>query len=311
VPRLSIVLPVLGDPAQMEDSLISVLENRPEGCEILVVLNPPYDEPYALEEEVRFLQATQGAGLVEALNCGIAASRAAVVHLLPCGIQAWEGWCEAALARFDDPGVGVVVPLLLDAEHRWRVVSAGATYQRWGRVCRMRRQRAARPRRDVLPDPEFPVAFYRKSALEQVDPLSSRCGRRLATAALGLALQAAGYGCVFEPASRMAACKARAQRESAVARGWTAERLFWQQLPAKGRGKWIAAHALLVAAETAGGGMRPSRFLELVGRLAACAVEPVRREPPRETPAPRVETRDGPHFRHAARRAQPQQSGSA
>lgn len=310
MPRLSIVLPVLGDPAQMEDSLISVLENRPEACEILVVLTQPYDDPYDLKDEVHFLQAPQGAGLVEALNCGIAASQAELLHVLSCGVQAREGWCEAALERFEDPCVAAVIPLLLDAEHRGLVVSAGATYQRWGRVCPLRKYRTSRPRGDVLPDPDFATAFYRKSALEETGPLSTCFGRRLATVALGLTLMDAGYRCMVEPASRMLACRARAQRENPVVRGWAAERLFWRRLRKKNRLKNIAGHALLVAGETATGLIHPSHFLQFVGRLAAFATQTGGGETARHTSPPRIEPLDGPHFRHAACRAQPQQSGS-
>jgi hypothetical protein len=294
----------------MEDSLISVLENRPEDCEILVVLTQPYDDPYALEDEVRFLQAPKGAGLVEALNCGIAASHAEVLHVLSCGVQAREGWCEAAVERFEDPSVAAVIPLLLDATSRGQVVSAGAMYQRWGRVCQLRKYRTSRPRGDVLPDPDFATAFYRKSALEETGPLSACFGRRLATVALGLALMDAGYRCIVEPASRMLACRARAQRENAVARGWASERLFWRRLRKKNRVKTIAGHALLVAGETATGLIHPSHFLQLVGRLAAVVVEQVGGEAPRQASTPHAGPLEGPHFRHAARRAQPQQSGS-
>ena len=60
MPRLSIVIPVLGDPQQLDDTLLSVLENRPARCEIVVVHNRPYHDPYHLCEEVRFIQAEAG-----------------------------------------------------------------------------------------------------------------------------------------------------------------------------------------------------------------------------------------------------------
>ena len=34
-PRLSIVIPAPADPAAMEETLVSVLENRPDDCEIV------------------------------------------------------------------------------------------------------------------------------------------------------------------------------------------------------------------------------------------------------------------------------------
>lgn len=293
MPHLSIILPVLGPPAQMEDSLVSVLENRPEGCEILVVLNRPYDDPYQLEDEVRFLQAPRGAGLSEAINCGIMASRGSIIHVLSCGVQACEGWCEAALERFLDPQVAAVSPVLVDPENRKRVVSAGAAYQLWGRVRRQRKSSWSKSRSDVVADPDFAAGFYRKSALEQVGLFSQRFGPGLAAVAAQLALQDAGLDCVLESSCRMVARSKNT--ENALSRGFSAERLFWRRLPAQGRAKWLAMHALLVAAETTTGLVRPTRLLELVGRMAAFAVEHVRPgDPP---PAQRREPLEGPHFR--------------
>jgi hypothetical protein len=292
LPQLSIVLPVLGRPGQMEDSLVSVLENRPEGCEVLVVLNQPYDDPYELAGEVQFLEVPRGAGLSEAINRGVEASRAPIVHVVPCGVLAREGWCEAALERFGDPQIAAVNPLLLDAANRRRLVSAGAAYQRWGRVRRFRKTGPAKPRRDVVADPDFAAAFYRKSALEQVGLFSRRFGPRMSTVAVQLALQDAGFHCALETSCRMLA-KGKGT-ESALARGWSSERLFWRRLPAQRRKRWLAMHGLLVAAETATGLVRPSRFLELAGRLAAAAVEQLR--PGGEPKVERREPLEGPHF---------------
>ena len=62
MPRLSIVIPVLGNVEGLEDTLVSVLENRPVDCQIVVVLNRPYDDPYDLKDEVCFVEAPPGAG---------------------------------------------------------------------------------------------------------------------------------------------------------------------------------------------------------------------------------------------------------
>ena len=58
--RLSIIIPVLGHSTRLDDTLVSVLENRPANCEIIVVHTEPYDDPYDLAGEVRFLEARAG-----------------------------------------------------------------------------------------------------------------------------------------------------------------------------------------------------------------------------------------------------------
>jgi hypothetical protein len=82
VARLSIIIPVLGNLKRLEDTLVSVLENRPANCQVVVVLNQPYDDPYDLKAEVTFVQAVAGAGLVESVNRGLEAAEAPIVHLL-------------------------------------------------------------------------------------------------------------------------------------------------------------------------------------------------------------------------------------
>ena len=58
--RLSIVIPVLGDQKPLDDTLVSILENRPANCELVVVHNTPYNDPYGLSGEVQFVQAPAG-----------------------------------------------------------------------------------------------------------------------------------------------------------------------------------------------------------------------------------------------------------
>ena len=272
----------------MEDTLVSVLENRPAGCEVLVVLNQPYDDPYDLADEVHFVQAPPGAALADAINCGIASSRAEIVHVLPCGVRACEGWCDKALAGFDDPKVAAVIPVLVDAETPSRVVSAGAVYGRSGRV---RPLRKAADRTDLVPDPNHAAAFYRKSVLHRVGRFSDRFGDRLSPVDLGLTLQEAGYRSTLASSCRMLAVRPGVT-QGPLARGWSAERLFWRWLPPAGRGKWIVLHGLLMAARSAGAVVRPSRLLELAGALAALAFS---RIPAQPAPAPE-EKRMRPHF---------------
>ena len=55
MPRLSILIPALGSPEALETTLLSVLENRPHDCQVLVALGIDYANPYQLDDEVEFL----------------------------------------------------------------------------------------------------------------------------------------------------------------------------------------------------------------------------------------------------------------
>src|SRR3954469_4194264 len=59
VPRLSIVIPCLGGAADFDATLVSVLQNRPGDCEVLVAHSEPYDDPYRLHGEVHFIHVEE------------------------------------------------------------------------------------------------------------------------------------------------------------------------------------------------------------------------------------------------------------
>ena len=96
MPRLSIIIPVVDRAARWEDTLASVLQNRPAKSEILVCFNHAYDDPYFLRDEVRFIEAPADAGAVDCLNHALTVAQAPIVHLLQPGIEALEGWTEPA-----------------------------------------------------------------------------------------------------------------------------------------------------------------------------------------------------------------------
>ena len=305
--RLSIILPVLGDPREMEDSLVSVLENRPDDCEVIVVLNRRYEDPYDLKEEVRFVEAPQGSRFVDSINLGLAVSRAPLVHLLSCGVRVSEGWAEPALAHFRDLAVAAVIPLIVDAQDPRRVVAAGSRYQSWGRIARLARRFAAKRRMpaEVLVDPDCPVAFYRKGAVEKLGWFSDRAGQWLTGVDMNLALRHVGLRSVLEPQCRLETTPSGLSLPGAYRRSWAAERLFWAWLPTPQRLTCCLLHGLLVAAEWACRLPRPASMTGLAGRIIAglqMTLGNPRRQRP-TTPSRSATSPPGieaPHFRRVA-----------
>ncbi|MEI7862936.1 MAG: glycosyltransferase, partial [Planctomycetota bacterium] len=112
--KLSIVIPAPGDTQALEETLVSVLENRPAHCEVIVALGCEYADPWNIGDEVQFVRA-EGLGLVACVNAGIAASTGSVVHLLAAGWKATPGWTEAALVRLRDSRVGAVAAVAVQA----------------------------------------------------------------------------------------------------------------------------------------------------------------------------------------------------
>ncbi|MBX7164801.1 MAG: glycosyltransferase [Pirellulales bacterium] len=309
-PRLSILIPVLGDFAAMEQGLVSVLENRPDRCEIVLAFNRPYADPYDLQDEAVFVQAARGAGLVECLNVGLRHCRAAIVHVLACGAEATPEWTDAALAHFDNPRVGAVAPVVIDAADRQTVVSAGLTYRAGGR--RLERGAgtdlldAAELAGNVV-GPVLAAAFYRRELLvpDEDDAFEIGVGDALADVDVAMQLRGAGFTSVCEPRSRVYLPGATPSRTLAFAAGRQAERLFLRSAPVVGWTRALLAHATCIASAD---GWLSGRLLRataaLAGRAAAWTEWPqmrrhharllVRRQLQAQGPAPLA---NRPHLR--------------
>ncbi len=273
-PRLSIVIPA-ADVASFEDTLVSVLESRPAESEIIAALAVPYADPWDIGDEVRFVQAPAGTGLAACANLGVALSRGEVVHVLAAGWRATEGWADAALAQFDDPAVGAVVPMAVAADDRSRLVSAGVRRTAGGRCCRNQPARG----RDRLESftggaihapaaPELEAGFWRADVLHGVG-FSTACGDALAAADMSATLACGGDRVVLEPSSKVVAGPT-AVHGSRYEEGLRSERLFWRSLAAEPVAAALVAHLAEVtrhAMATAPFGTLPM----LAGRLTALA----------------------------------------
>jgi hypothetical protein len=109
--------------AAFERTLISVLENQPAGCEVLVAHDGSYDDPFELCDEVRFVVA-RSAELIDLVSAATEEARGRFVHILADGIRATAGWIDAALEKFEHADAGSVAPLIRHAVSD-RVLAAG------------------------------------------------------------------------------------------------------------------------------------------------------------------------------------------
>ncbi|HUY31387.1 MAG TPA: hypothetical protein VMV69_01295 [Pirellulales bacterium] len=274
MPRLSILIPALSCAERLEHTLVSVLANRPEQCEVVVVLAHPYDDPYDLVDEVRFVAARRGAGLAECANLGLRECRAPFVHLLACGAAVEEGWTQAPLRQFSDQRLAAVAPLVLDEHDPARVLSAGLEYHPSG-VRRLRGQglssAEARSLGPTILGPTAQAAFYRRAAVAPTQAFfDASLGDPLADSDLALRLRQAGYWARFE-ATSIVYHSADPPPVAGFVAARHAERLFWRHAPAAGLTRSIALHSLLVVGEFRRSFPRPAALTHLAGRMvAAC-----------------------------------------
>ncbi|MDY0166062.1 MAG: glycosyltransferase family 2 protein [Thermoguttaceae bacterium] len=270
MPRLSIVVPFMGNLSLLEDTLVSVLENRPKGCQVVVVLNEGYDDPYELHKEVSFVASRPDAGLVGGIYRGLLASEAPVVHVLACGMAVAPGWTDAAMPHFDDPQVGAVAPLVLSAGQPHRVVSAGLRYKCSGRVRRLSEGRLATrpPLRRQPCGPDARAAFYRRSALAAVAQWNEGRGLELMGIDLALALRHQGFRCELEPDCRVFAQGALTLPPAAFRTGVEEARLFWRWASRCGWRRSVASHAAMLLTECLTGLLWPRNAVRAAGRMA-------------------------------------------
>ena len=187
--KLSIVIPANGCQADIDDTLLSVLENRPADCEVLLSHPHGYRDPYQLEDEVSLIAGTSS-DCVSLLNAGISAAQGHIVHTLCPGTQVRPGWYERALHIFeDDGGVGSVAPTMLTSSSKRPV--RGVSYQ-VGPGKRLVRQSG----KNVLA-PCLVSGFYLRRALQFMHGFDARFDG-WADIELGLRMFSAKYRCVAD-----------------------------------------------------------------------------------------------------------------
>lgn len=276
MPSLSIVIPAITGVEVLETTLVSVLQNRPRDCEIVVVVNQPYADPYELKGEVRFIEAPAKARLVDCINVGLSDSKAPIVHVLAAGCEVEENWTQAANVHFRDPRVASVAPCVLDVTNRQRLIAAGVEYSCGGKrsLCtRMPKNKDVRLGEGVLAACSW-AAFYRRSALARVGGgLCALVGDRFADVDLGLAFQQAGLRSVVAADSRVYASGEPLPPSSSFHAGLHAERLFWRNLPTRSVWKSLALHPFTAAAQTLLSLSTLGLPAHMAGRLiAACQI---------------------------------------
>jgi hypothetical protein len=266
VPRLSIVIPCVQDAEHFEYTLASVLQNRPDDCEVLVVQPRPYGDPYGLSGEVRFVEAPAGASLVDLINAGVRASAGAILHVLLCDMEVVDGWTDSVWPHFADPTVGTVSPLIVRRDQT-RIVARGIGYGAGGRRKVLRRGPSRRvSTRDRLVGPTLLAGFYRRQAVLDVGGFFPGVGQYGADVDLGLALRRVGWRTIHAPQCVLIDTAGPATAPLSLRVGREAERLFWRNIPP---GSWIPSlllHAFAIAGELVTNAHRGGAVLQMLGR---------------------------------------------
>ncbi len=240
--RLTIIIPFLGQDKPFEATLVSVLEARSSGCEVIVVDNGRYQDPYDIGDEVRFTSCSGNVSLLNQLNHGCDEAKADVIHFLQPGLKATSGWLEAAMTHFENPLVGCVAPAILDPDGAHFL--AGVSYGLGGTrsVTRLplgssvRNHQSKLLGRNEILGPTLFAGFYRRSFFQLCGGFDASVGKAYADVDLALSLSDLGFHATCEPNSLLVPFSISEERPNSLVEGRTAERLFWrhaQQHPQK------------------------------------------------------------------------------
>jgi hypothetical protein len=274
--RLSIIVPYDRDEAAFETTLVSVLENRPEFCEVLVVHDGTYTDPFELEDEVRFVIAPHSDRLA-LLRAGVRESLGRIVHILGEGARATEDWSEQPLELFESSDVGSVSPVLRDLSAGGTVVAAGWRDSRHG----LRRAVAAGSRSPsrrqcaAVDGAYLSGSFWRRATLDRLLELPIGHAQEVADYVWAATARRAGWKCRVACDSTVV-CSPRLihQTESPLAAG-----SLLQQVRGGSRRRTLLSTGLSCALQLSGAPLSGSNWGEACGRLlAACGLTNEHRE---------------------------------
>jgi GT2 family glycosyltransferase len=267
LPRLSVVIPSRRRPDLLRLCLHSLAAHAPPGTEILVVDDGSPEAVVAAAARafpgVRTLRRERPGGFCVAANAGVRAARHPVVELLNDDAEVTAGWAEAALARFADPSVAAVAPLVLCGPPQGvarlgavRVDSAGDRYFVGG-VAGKRGHGAPLGPAHLRPAEVFGAsassAFYRRDVLLAVGGFPEEFGAYFEDVDLAFRLHWAGHRVFYEPTSRVwhrgSASYGRPGRRLLAQQARNEERVFWRNLPTAVLCRALPLHLAVVVAK--------------------------------------------------------------
>lgn len=213
-PTVSIVIPVFNRADMTERCLRQLARTvEPATTELVVVDNGSSDGSAELVARLwpsaTVVRNRTNHGFARGCNEGVAAARADRIVLLNNDTEPTAGWLEALLAQLDDPTVGLVAPKLLfpdgTVQHAgmWLVEDRklGLPLNGLHRYYRESPELAAVNRRCDLQLVTGAVLAMRRATFEQVGGFDEGYWNGCEDVELCLAVGAAGYRIVYEPAS--------------------------------------------------------------------------------------------------------------
>ena len=290
--KLTIVIPSHNRADLLDHCLRSVYQYRPESTNILVVDDASPGGAVGIVARqypgVGVVRTDRRVGFARAANLGVDHANTPIVQLLNDDTEVTPGWADMVRPWFDDETVVAVAPLVLQLDpsravtgRPARVDSAGDDYDPGG----FARKRYHDTSVDQLPTTPHPVpgvsaaaGFYRRSAVLAAGGFPADFGAYFEDVDLSCRLRRRGGVIWHDPRSvvwhRVSASYGMADRGKLVAmQSCNEERVFWRNLPAGRRSRFIARHLAVLAGKLARRSTEGTTVPWLSGRVRGLRIE--------------------------------------
>ena len=229
MPRLSIIVPHRHHDSRLEATLLSLLENRPDDSEIIVVHDGSYGDPYQLVDEVIFIEEQRWSSTLKLLNAGVMAACSPAVCVLLDGTIVTDGWSEAPLSLLlESATAAVAVAVQTPRSQTSRGIDARLLHR--PSIAQAGRIEAVGARAECI-GPVLACGFYRRKVLLALGGWNEELEVQAADVELALALGSLGLACKCDDSTLVATNAAQSRKLSTAA---------WKQLASL-----VAAHGLV------------------------------------------------------------------
>ncbi len=208
--QLSIIIPasrIVSDSRDFEQTLVSVLENRPAQCEILVACDATYEDPYDLSDEVRLIRGASNPAWTTHANRGLSQARGKIVSVLLPPVTVEDAWhCDASEFLTHSPVDVVGVSPQIHYADPATPASGGVILAEDGQRCAL--DVAAIDQADMETTygtfgVDAQAGFFRRAELVQAGGWNEAICPELADVELNLRLRSLGYAFEFCPNSHV------------------------------------------------------------------------------------------------------------
>lgn len=272
MPRLSIVVFCFQNTQLLEETLVGVLQHRPDDSEVLVIHDGRYEDPYELAGEVQFIEAEGIRTMAEAANLAMSHATGLVLHFLASGVLVDAQWTDVVLRGFEDANIVAATPLLLEGKSQ-TVACLGVKLSglQNRQLVGFGQNGSDKSLSDLKIDgPNLVASFYRRSQLVSLGGFREEYGDEYADLDAALRLKSVGGEIMIAPSCVLHVSQwDKPSKSSAMLRGRLHQRFLVDRRSEIGSLRYHFSALANSTLEVLTSPRSPSRLLTAWGRLSA------------------------------------------